>query len=87
MNNYKTTEDAQQARKARARAHYALHREAVKAKHAAYYAKNAAKVIERQQGYQRWRYANDPVWRAKEIERQRKIRARRRAKAAQAVAA
>lgn len=80
-------EDQLERRRAKARARYAANREAVAVKHAAYYAKNAAKVIERQQGYQRWRYANDPAWRAKEIERQRVIRARRRANAAPAVAA
>lgn len=79
-------EEAEQ-RRARARAYYALHREAVAVQHAAYYAKNAAKVIARQQGYQRWRYANDPAWRAKEVERQRVIRARRRGAAATGVAA
>ena len=73
---------AAEVRRARARAYYALHREAVKAQHAAYYAKNAAKVVARQQGYQRWRYATDAVWRASEVERQRVIRAKRRALAA-----
>ena len=77
-----TLEAQQEERRARARAAYAANREAVSGKHAAYYAANAGKVIARQQGYQRWRYANDPVWRASEVERQRVIRAKRRALAA-----
>lgn len=78
---------AVETRRALARGRYAANREKVKATHARYYAANAAKVIARQQGYQRWRYANDPVWRAKEVERQRVIRAKRRGATVSAVAA
>lgn len=74
-------------RRAASRAHYARNREAVKAQHAAYYARNAAKVIERQRVYQRLRYATDAEWRARELERQRVIRARRREAAGAAVRA
>jgi hypothetical protein len=73
-------------RRAKARAYYAANRGVVKAQHARYYAANSAKVIARQQGYQRWRYANDPAWRSWCLERQRAIRALKRAAKASAVA-